>query len=47
MIKSEEKKPQGGNIGVDGKQYYEYNGDIRNHSLFFNSKSPFQLQHVL
>jgi len=45
MIKSKEKRPQGGNIGVDGKQYY--NGDIRNHSLFFNSKSQFRLQHVL
>jgi uncharacterized protein (DUF1015 family) len=45
MIKSEEKRPQGGFTGVDGKQYY--NGDIRKHSLFFNSKSQFRLKHVL
>jgi uncharacterized protein (DUF1015 family) len=45
MIKSEEKRPQGGYIGVDGKQYY--NGEIKKHSLFLNFKSQFRLQHVL
>ena len=45
MIKSEEKRPQEGYIGVDGKQYY--NGDMGKHSTFFNSKSQFRLHHVL
>jgi hypothetical protein len=34
MIKSEEQRPQEGDIQVDGKQYYEYNGDKKGLTIF-------------